>query len=186
MTRARVAAAIAAIITALLLQATVVAPAAFPWPVSLPAVLVAAVALMDGPATGMSFGFAAGLFADLGSHHPAGVLALCWMATGMVCGRLSDRRSIRRDALVAGVICGLSASITSVLLDLLHSGGSVRDAFVYLVPTCAADGVLALLVVALVRRMLRVESLCAPNQVFTDLVLTNVGGGFAPVRGRRD
>jgi hypothetical protein len=67
---------LAALLTALLLQATLVGPLAMSVPVSLPAVLVAAVALVDGPATGMSFGFTVGLFADLGSSHPAGVLAL--------------------------------------------------------------------------------------------------------------
>ena len=106
MTRARVAAALAAILTALLLQATVIAPATVPWPVSLPAVLVAAVALVDGPATGMSFGFAAGLIADLGSHHPAGVLALCWLGVGPAvrdAGR--PAAALRRDALIAGVAC---------------------------------------------------------------------------------
>ena len=57
-----------------------VGPLTVPVPVSLPALLVAAVALVDGPGVGMAFGFAAGLLADLGSEHPAGVLALCWMA----------------------------------------------------------------------------------------------------------
>ena len=67
--------------------------------------LVAAVALVDGPAPACRFGFAAGLLADLGSDHPAGVLALCWLGRRhWSCGLLADRRSAaRRDAVIAGV-----------------------------------------------------------------------------------
>src|SRR5947209_2068432 len=104
MTRARVAAAAAGIVTALLLQATLVGPLSGWVPISLPAVLVAAVGLVDGPATGMSFGFAAGLVADLASSHVAGVLALCWMGVGTLAGLVADRRSLRKDALTAGVV----------------------------------------------------------------------------------
>lgn len=171
MTRARVAAAMAGILTALLLQATLIAPVTAPYPVSLPAVLVAAVALMDGPATGMSFGFAAGLTADLGSRHPAGVLALVWLGVGLVCGLVADRRSVWRDALTAGVVCGPAAAVAGLLLQLVRSGGSVRDTLVYLVPSTGGDIVLALLVVAVVRRMLDADSLRAPQPVYTELAV---------------
>ncbi len=171
MTRARVAVALAGTLTALLLQATVVAPATTPWPVSLPAVLVAVVALVDGPATGMSFGFAAGLIADLGSHHPAGVLALCWLGVGLLAGSASDRRGVRRDAVVAGVVCALGAAAAAVLLALVHSGGSVRDAVVYLPVTVLGDAVLGLGVVPLVRRTLSAQTLRAPAPVYTELVV---------------
>jgi rod shape-determining protein MreD len=174
MTRARVAAAMAGIVTALLLQATIVAPVTAPYPISLPAILVAAIALVDGPATGMSFGFAAGLTADLGSHHPAGILALCWLGVGLLCGTVADRRSIRRDALTAGVVCGLASGLAALLLVVVRSGGTVRDAVVYTVPATIGDVVLAVVVVALVRRMLSADSLRAPHPVFTDLA---VGAG---------
>jgi cell shape-determining protein MreD len=157
-----VAAAAAAIITALLLQATVVGPAAYPWPASLPAVLVAAVAFAGGPATGMSFGFAAGLLADLGSHHPAGVLALGWLAVGLVCGRLADQRSVRRDAVLAAVVCAAQSAVTIVALSVVHGylGIDVLTAAVrHLLPTALVDGALALVLIPLVRAALRTASL---------------------------
>jgi cell shape-determining protein MreD len=181
MTRARVAAALTATITALLLQATVVAPATFPWPISLPAVLVAAVALVDGPATGMSLGFAVGLFADLGSHHPAGVLALCWMGVGLLCGTFAERRSARRDALIAGVACALSAVAATLLLTVLNSGGSLRDAVVHALPTLLGDALLALLVVPVVRRMLATDSLRAARSVYTELAVSPPGRTISPI-----
>ena len=47
----------------------------------------------------MSVGFSAGLLADLGSHHPAGVLALAWLLLGLGCGLLADRAPPGRDRL---------------------------------------------------------------------------------------
>jgi cell shape-determining protein MreD len=172
MTRARVAAAMAGIITVLLLQATLIAPLFVPWPVSLPAVLVAAVALVDGPATGMSFGFAAGLTADLGSHHPAGVLAMTWLGVGLLCGTVADRRSLRRDAVAVGLAGGLAAAFGGLLLALVRSSGSsVHDALLYSAPAALGDAALAFAVVAVVRRMLEADSLRAPHPVYTELVL---------------
>ncbi len=86
MTPRRVIAAAAAVITVLVLQAVVVSPVAGMVMVSLPAVLVAALAVEAGPSAGMSVGFAAGLLADLSSRHPAGVLALAWLLLGAGCG----------------------------------------------------------------------------------------------------
>ncbi len=160
MTRSRVLAAIAGIITVLLLQATVVAPATYPWPVSLPAVLVAAVALADGPASGMSLGFAAGLVADLGSRHPAGVLALSWLGVGLVCGLVAPRHGVLRDALLAGLACGVASTFTGLVLALVH-GGDLGDAFVHLPPTALVDAALAMIVVPVVGAMLGSESLHA-------------------------
>lgn len=173
MTRARVAVAAAGILTALLLQATLVGPVTNPFAVSLPAVLVAAVALVDGPATGMSFGFAAGLVADLGSHHPAGVLALCWLAIGLVCGTVAVRHSLRRDAVSAGVVCGLAGSAATLLLTVVHGGGTLSGAVRDLVPVAIGDALLAFAVLAIVRRMLRSETLRAPHPVFTELTSHN-------------
>jgi rod shape-determining protein MreD len=171
-TRARVAAAMAGIVTALLLQATLVAPLSAPWPMSLPAVLVAAVALVDGPATGMSFGFAAGLTADLGSRHPAGVLALTWLAVGLACGTVAERHSRRRDAVAAGVVCGLATVGGGLLLAVVRSSGaSLPDVLLYSVPAALGDAALAFALIGVVRRMLRAESLRAPHPVYTELVL---------------
>lgn len=171
MTRARVAVAAAGILTSLLLQATLIAPLAGSVPISLPAVLVAAVALVDGPATGMSFGFAAGLTADLGSSHPAGVLALCWLGIGLACGAVAERRSGRRDAVNAGIVSGVAGAAAVLLLALVHSSGSAHDAVVYTVPAIVGDILLALVVVAVVRRMLATDALRAPHPVYTELAL---------------
>lgn len=171
MTRARLAAALAGMVTALLLQATLVAPVTAPWLVSLPAVLVAAVALVDGPAAGMSFGFATGLLADLGSQHPAGVLALCWLGVGLSCGLVADRRSLRRDALTAGIACGVASVVASVLLVVVNSAASISDAVLYAVPTALGDALLAALVLSVVRRMLRTDSLRAAHPVYTELAV---------------
>lgn len=171
MTRGRVAAGTAGIVTALLLQATLVGPVCGTLPASLPAVLVAAVALAEGPATGVSFGFAAGLVADLGSRHPAGTLALCWLGVGLVCGMLADRHSVRRDAVAAGIVCGLAGAVAGLLLILLRSGGTLHEVAVHTVPAAGIDVLLAGAFVPLVRRMLRSDTLRAPHPVFTDLAV---------------
>lgn len=171
MTRARIAAAAAAILTALLLQATVIGPAAAPWPVSLPAVLVAMVALVDGPAAGISLGFAAGLLADLGSRHPAGVLALCWLGVGLVCGTLAARHSVRRDAAVAGLVCGVAAAVAGLLLVLVHRGGTASGVLGEILPATAVDLALAFVLVPFVRRMLRSETLQPARALRPELVL---------------
>ncbi|HEV7204857.1 MAG TPA: hypothetical protein VGN18_09615 [Jatrophihabitans sp.] len=171
MTRLRLVGAMAAILTVLLLQATLVAPVLAPLAVSLPAVLVAAIALTDGPSTGMSFGFAAGLVADLGTSHPAGVLALCWLGVGLVCGAAADRHRLRHDALTAGVVCGVAGSAATLLLALVNAGPVWTDALRDLVPVTVADTVLALGLLVIVRRMLRSEALRAPRPVLTDLVI---------------
>jgi cell shape-determining protein MreD len=176
MKRNRVIAALTAMITALLLQAALVAPAATRWPISLPVVLVAAVALVDGPATGMSFGFAIGLMADLGSNHPAGVLALCWLGVGLLCGTVADRRSLRRDAVTAGLVCAVGTSAATIVLAVTHSGATALDAVTYLIPTVLGDILLAFFVLALVRRMLRSESLRAQHPVYTEHVVAGRRG----------
>jgi cell shape-determining protein MreD len=159
---ARIAAAIAALLTALLLQGTLVAPLTMWVPVSLPAVLVAAVALVDGPTTGMSFGFAVGLVADLGSNHPAGVLALSWLGLGIACGLATDRRTVRADALVTATLCTLAAAFATLLLAAVHSGGvTAWLAFREAVPVGLGDGLLALGVVPVVRAFLHTDRLRA-------------------------
>lgn len=171
MTRLRVAAAVASMLTALLLQATVVTPLALSTAASLPAVLVAAVALAEGPAAGLSFGFALGLITDLGSRHPAGVLALCWLVLGIAAGAVSARRSVRMDAALAAVLCTVAALASGTLVLVLHAdgatlGGLVRGAL----PTAVVDLLLAVPVVALTRAALRNDALTAPRPV-GDLVL---------------
>ena len=162
MTRIRAVAALAAMITALLLQATLVAPLTMPVPISLPALVVAAVALSDGPGAGLSFGFATGLVADLASAHPAGVLALSWLAVGMLCGLAADGTSVRLDAAVAAAVCTAGSVGTALLLLATHSAGATVEQAVHdIVPTLLGNALLALAVVPAVRRCLRNPSLRA-------------------------
>jgi cell shape-determining protein MreD len=170
-TRARIAVAAAAILTALLLQATLVGPVCAPLAVSLPAVLVAAVALVDGPATGMSFGFTLGLAADLGSRHPAGILALSWLGLGLAAGTVADRYRLRRDAVTAGGLAGAAGLVAGLLLVVVHRGGTLADLIVHTPATVAVDVVLALPLVALARRMLRTDSLRAREPARAELVV---------------
>ena len=177
MTRARVFAAMAAMLTALLLQATVVGPLALGVPASLPAVLVAAVALVDGPGTGIAFGFAGGLVADLGSTHPAGVLALCWLGVGVICGMASGHRTVRGDAALAALVCAGAAACAGLLLVGVHAGGAtLSQTLRTAVPAGLLDALLALALVPLVRAFLRTEQLRAAQPVLTDL-------GLGPRRG---
>lgn len=168
MTRARIAAAIAALITALLLQATLIGPVSVPLPVSLPAVLVAAVALVDGPGAGIAFGFAAGLVADLGSEHPAGLQALCWLGVGLACGLVRSPYSrLLRDVTVAATVAGAAAGLATVLLGLLDAdGGASLDTAVRRgLAAMLVDALLALAIVPLVRVFLHSASLRAPRPV---------------------
>lgn len=172
MTRVRVSAALAGMLTVLLLQATLVVPLTAPAAVSLPAVLIAGVALLDGPAAGISLGFALGLIADLGSRHPAGILALTWLGLGLVAGQLAGRRSVRADALVGAALCTVAAIGTAVLLAVVHADGAtvlagVRTA----IPVFLGDALLALAVFALLRKLLRAEALRPPHASRSELVL---------------
>jgi rod shape-determining protein MreD len=171
MTRARVLAAITVMLTALLLQATVIAPLTLPVPISLPAVLIAATALVDGPGSGIAFGFSAGLLADLASRHPAGVFALCWMTIGLLCGLAADRATPRRDAAIAALVCALVAAAGTLLLVTLHADGATAAGAVRrVIPTALGDALLALAVVPVVRRVLRTDSLRAAQPVLVDLI----------------
>ncbi len=164
MTRSRVLAALTAMLTAMLLQATLVAPLTLPVPVSLPAMTVAAIALVDGPGTGMAYGFAAGLLADLASVHPAGVLALCWLGVGLVCGLAASRASVRRDGAVAAVVCAVGSVAAALLLSLVHADGATSArAILPFAPTLVGDALLALAIVPISRAFLRSSSLRSPH-----------------------
>ena len=160
----RPVAALAAVLTALLLQAAVVAPVAPGAAASLPAVLVAAVAIADGPAAGLSLGFVAGLLADLGSNHPAGVLALVWMVLGGLCGAAAPARHRRADVLTVSLCCSGAAVAATLLLAVVHSpGASLVAALHATVPALIGDALLAAVLVPLVRAAVRGETLAAPH-----------------------
>ena len=172
MTPTRVAAALAAMVSALLLQATLVEPLTGSAAITVPAVLVACVALVDGPGTGMAFGFALGLVADLGSRHPAGILALTWLGLGLVAGRLAAERSARGDALVAGVLTGVAALFAAVLLAVTRADGAdLGAAFATWVPSVVGDAVLACAIAPMARRFLRAHAMRSPAAVSRDVVL---------------
>ena len=163
MTRVRVAAAIAAILTALTLQSGVLSAVTMSVPVSLPAVLVAAVALREGAGTGIAFGFSTGLVADLGSNHPAGVFALTWMGIGLLCGLGADRTSVRRDAVIASGVSTCAAVAATLLLVLIGSDGATLAGALHTAAPCLlGDLVLAVILVPVVRRFLRVDAMRAP------------------------
>jgi hypothetical protein len=165
----RAAAAIASVITVLLIQATLVGPLTFPVPVSVPALVVIVVGIYAGPGIGLSLGFASGLLADLGSDHPAGVLALCWMATGMaagVVGGLATERGYqtRGVAGIAAVVGAASSWLVTVLLAILGShAASVWLACRNLIPIGLVEALLALIVVPAVRSMLRSQGVRTPR-----------------------
>jgi cell shape-determining protein MreD len=164
-------------LTALLIQGTLVVPLTTPMLISLPAVLVAGVALVDGPAAGMSFGFALGLIADLGSRHPAGILALSWLGLGLVAGQLAGRRSVRSDAVVGATLCAITALVTAVLLTVVHADGATVLAGVRtVVPTFLCDALIAIVVFPLARGLLRADAL-RPARSSRSEFLVGVGHG---------
>ena len=166
MTFARAVAALAALLTALLLQATLIGPATMSVPASLPAVLVGAVAIWTGPATGMLLGFVTGLVADLGSEHPAGVLALCWLVLGLTLGRLANPHRNLISALVL-TACGAAASslVAGWALAMVHlpeTGrhiDSLLDPVITFVPAVLGNLVLGLVVVPATRAALKTDLL---------------------------
>jgi cell shape-determining protein MreD len=159
----RLVTAVASVITVLLVQATVVGPLTFPLPVSLPALLVIVVGIYAGPGVGLSLGFATGLLADLGSDHPAGVLALCWLAAGLAAGKLGGLATERgyRTRGVAGLAAVLAACTAlgvGFLLAVLGShGDTLMLAVRSVIPVGLVDALLGLALVPLTRGMLRAQ-----------------------------
>jgi cell shape-determining protein MreD len=162
-TGARLGAAAAAAVTAVLLQGALIGPLTAPWPVSLPAVMVASTALRAGPATGMVFGFSLGLVADLAGDHRVGALALAWLLLGVVAGSLGEMvcavgpthrlRSVKR-ALAVGLLCGVATLLAIGLGSTLDTRAALAVA-----PAAAIDAGLAAVVLPLVTRTLRSPAL---------------------------
>ncbi|MCU1689754.1 MAG: Rod shape-determining protein MreD [Jatrophihabitantaceae bacterium] len=153
---ARVCAAIAVALTALLLQMTLVGPLA-PWaPASLPAVVVAAVAITAGPGAGMSMGFSLGLLADLGSAHPVGVLALTWLGLGALVGRYADPRRARTSTITLAAIGAALAGIAGEVLLALVQSDAIRIPSLprHLIIALVLDAALLVLVLPAARSIL--------------------------------
>jgi rod shape-determining protein MreD len=115
----RICAAAAAAITALLLQLTLIGPVLPLVPASLPAVLVAAVAIAGGAGPGLTMGFAVGLLADLSSPHPVGLMAAIWLLLGAAVGRHADPR---RSRLSAWAIAAVGATLAGLLGQVAVAG----------------------------------------------------------------
>jgi rod shape-determining protein MreD len=161
----RIAMALAGVLTVLLVQATLISPLTFPVPVSLPALLVVIVAIYAGPGVGVGFGFAVGLVADLGSEHPAGVQALCWLGAGLLAGRVGGLAVGRRygtravAGLAAVLAAGSSLAVTFILAVLGDPVPGLTSAVVWTLPIALTDALLGLLLVPLVRTLLRAYSI---------------------------
>jgi rod shape-determining protein MreD len=163
----RWALAAAAIFTALLTQATIIGPLTFPAPVSLPALMVIVVAIYAGPGVGLALGFSTGLIADLGSDHPAGVQALCWMAAGLLAGMLGGLAvergyGTRGVAAMAAVIGTASACAVGFLLALLGShAASISLTLRNVVPVGLGEALIGLALVPTIRALLRSQGIRA-------------------------
>ena len=163
MTASRLGAAVAAAVTAVLLQGALIGPLTAPWPVSLPAVVVASTALRAGPATGMVFGFGLGLVADLAGEHRVGALALAWLLLGVAAGSLGElvcavgpthRLRWLKRAVAVGLLCGAATLLALALGTTLDARAALA-----VVPAAAVDAGLALIVLPLVTGALRSPAL---------------------------
>jgi hypothetical protein len=159
----RLGAAVAVAITAMLLQGALIGPLTAPWPVSLPAVVVASTALRAGPATGMVFGVGLGLIADLAGEHRIGALALAWLLLGIAAGSLGElvcavgpthRLRWLKRALAVGWLCGAATLLAQALGSTLDARAALAG-----LPAAAIDAGLAVLVLPLVTRALRSPAL---------------------------
>lgn len=172
----RPVAGLAAIATVSLVQAELVAPVALSLPISLPAVLVAAVGLVDGAAAGMAFGFTAGLIADLGSAHPAGVLALVWTCLGVVCGMASTGRSRREDVMTAATGAAVAGAAASLILAVTHSSGAgLWSAVRMFAPCWLVAAVFACVMLPITRWALTNPALRARHPVFDEVRVVQRG-----------
>lgn len=102
----------ATILTALLLQTTVITQ--LPLPGAAPdllLVLVVAFALAEGPLSGMTTGFIAGLLADLSADHQLGRLALVYTVVGYIAGLIEDDNDRSTVLPFATVALGAAAGV---------------------------------------------------------------------------
>jgi cell shape-determining protein MreD len=143
----------------------VLTPLTAPLAISLPAILVAAVGIEAGPSAGLSVGFSTGLLADLGSQHPAGLLAIAWLFLGTVCGLFAEaRRRAARSIAIVTVATTIVSIVVVIGLGLFNAPPfAVGDAIRLTAPTLVGDGVLALLLIPAVRAMLRALRVRAPR-----------------------
>ena len=116
----------ALVVTALIVQVSVVN--LLPLPVARPdllVVVVAACALVSGPAGGAVTGFAVGLFADVTppADHTLGRLALCYALVGYAVGMLDDLEE--RSVVASMAVVAVAAAVSTALYALV--GALVGD-----------------------------------------------------------
>ncbi len=115
-----------AIVVALILQTTVFSR--LPLPGNAPnllLVLVVASALAGGVPAGVGMGFFTGLAADLISNHPLGLLALVFLAVGLVVGRIEapSERSVFWPVVIVAVAAVASFVLYLVIYELIGRHG---------------------------------------------------------------
>jgi len=123
---ASLAAGAAAIIVALALQTTVFSR--LPLPGNAPnllLVLVVAAALAGGVPAGVGMGFATGLAADLLSDHPLGLLALVFLVSGLLVGRIEapSERSVFWPVVIVAVTAIASFLVYLIVYELIGRHG---------------------------------------------------------------
>ncbi len=181
----RLIAAAAAVTSVLILQAMVIAPVTAPLFVSLPAILVAAIGLEAGVSAGLSLGFSAGLLADLGSSHPAGVLAIGWLLLGLGCGLIANqRRRLLVRAAVVGGATGLATLIAGLSLAFLGGPSTpVATVLTTAVPSALIDAAIALLVVPATRAVVGTLRVRVPNVAPTRATSVSVAPSRVAIDG---
>jgi rod shape-determining protein MreD len=152
-------AAVVVIVTVLLVQLVAVnrltTPAA---PPSLILVVVLVLAVLEGPAAGMAYGFGGGLLADALSTHAFGRLALVWTVAGYLAGLLHDpggragERSPWVPILAVGGLCTAS-TLAYAALDVVV--GAAHDSTYHLVRQSIAVGVYGLVITPFAYLVLR-------------------------------
>ena len=122
-------------------------------------IVVVTLALVEGPVSGATAGFAAGLIFDLLGSGPVGPMALVLAVTGYMAGMLHEHMFAEGWLLPLTVlaIASLSSSIAyGLILDLLGVGGPfLLTFFTKMLPEAIYDTALALLVYPWLARFLR-------------------------------
>jgi rod shape-determining protein MreD len=121
--------------------------------------VVAAVALYGGSITGAAFGFCAGLFLDLLTGQAMGVSSLVLTAVGYGVGRFREVRDPAHGliAIPVGVAATLGFEATFAAVSFMLDIGAKISPLIFrdMLVTTLVNGVLAIPVFALCRRLLR-------------------------------
>jgi rod shape-determining protein MreD len=121
--------------------------------------VVVTIALVEGPASGASAGFAAGLIFDLLGAGPVGPMVLILTVTGYMAGLLHENMFAEGWLLPLTVLAIASLASTlayGLMLDLLGAGGPfLLTFFTKILPEALYDTALGLLIYPWLARFLR-------------------------------